>query len=253
MFVFLDESFRSNLGSGNRFGALCGIAVSDESVKSLQAGVYAVRKPYHEHVLKQEQELHGKKLLGSATFKCIEKIGYSYQFNLVEDLLGFARKSGFAVFGVICFDPMFHTFACADEHSLDKTFKCLFSRIDGYAKRKHPGQLVKLVFDDRHVQTNRENAKAITNFLVKSPVGRKYDSILPYPLFAVSQGHNYGLQLADIVTTVVAKKFQGDERIRPLWDIVKDMIYRFSDGDRRWTSLKKLDDPDKKKTTFGDR
>lgn len=213
------------------------------SYAPVQAGVFAVRRPYHGQVLKPEQEMRGTELLGNATFKCIEKKGYSYHFNLVEELLGFARISGFAVFGVVCFDPSFHTFACRDEHSLDRTYRCLFSRLDRYAKREHPGELVELVFDDRDVRTNRENAKAITNFFGKSPVGRRYDSILPYPLFAVSQGHNYGWQLADIVTTVIAKRFEGDTRILPLWRPVKRMLYPFEEGDRRWTSLKVLRPP----------
>lgn len=177
--------------------------------------------------------------------------GYSYQFNLVEELLGFARTSGFAAFGIVCFDPAFHTFACADEDSLDKTFQHLFRRIDRYAKRQHPGELVKLVFDDRDPATNRNNAKAITNYLVKSPVGRRYDSILSYPLFAVSQGHNYGLQLADVVTTVIAMRFQGNPHIDPLWRVVQRMFYRFQDGERKWTSLKVLRPPAKENTSGG--
>lgn len=240
MFVFLDESFRRDHSTGARFGALCGVAIPDAAVRSLQAGIYAVRKPYHDRVLKPDQELRGVELLGNATWKAKKLNGYSYQYNLVEDLLNYTVTSGFAVFGVICFDPAFNTFACKDEHALDKTYQCLFSRVDGYAKREHPGELVKLVIDDRNVQTNRENAKAITNYLIKSPVGRRYDSILPYPLFAVSQGHNYGLQLADVLTTVIAKRYEGESAVDPLWRVAQRLIYTFRDGDRRWKSIKVL-------------
>lgn len=242
--MFLDESFRTSRVTGHRFGALCGVAVPDAAVRALQAGVYAVRRPYHDTVLRPEQEIRGKELLGNATFKHKLVHGFSYHYNLVEELLGFSRTSGFVVFGVVCFDPGFHTFACRDEHSLDKTYRCLFSRIDTYARRERPGELVELVFDDRDVQTNRDNAKAITNFLVRSPVGRRYDTMLPYPLFAVSQGHNYGLQLADVVTTVIAKRFEGDERTEQLWRLTRQMFYRFEDGGRRWSSLKVLRPPE---------
>ena len=199
-----------------------------------------MRRPYHDTVLKAAPSLPFTSPLLPSPLPPLLLRGFSYQYNLVEELLGFARMSGFVVFGVVCFDPGFHTFACKDEHSLDRTYRCLFSRIDTYAKRACPGELVELVFDDRDVQTNRDNAKAITNFLVKSPVGRRYDSMLPYPLFAVSQGHNYGLQLADVITTVIAKRFEGDERTDPLWRLAKQMLHRFEDGGRCWSSLKVL-------------
>lgn len=214
--------------------------MSDEVVRSLQASVYKVREPYHGRVLKPDHEMHGKDLLGNATFKAIATDGYSYHYNLVEDLLGYARSSGFVVFGVVCFEPGVQTFACRNEHKLDKTFRCLFSRIDRYAKQCRPGGMVKLIFDDRDVKTNRDNAKAITNYLVKSPVGKGYNSILPYPLFAVSQGHNYGLQLADLVTTVTAKHYAKDERVARLWKIIRTMEHRFEDGGRRWSTIKVL-------------
>jgi len=240
MFVFLDESFRRHKSTRQPFGVLCGVAVPDAAVRSLQAGVFAVRRPYHDDVLKPEHELRGKELLGGATRRSLEQRGFSYHYNLVQELLGFARSSRFAVFAVVCFDPAFHTFACQDELLIDKTFQCLFSRVDRYAKREQPGELVKLIFDDRDVQTNRKNAKAITNYLVRSPVGQKYDSILPYPLFAVSQGHNYGLQLADVITTVIALRFEGEVWTEELWRMVSSMLYRFSEGQRKWTSMKVL-------------
>ncbi len=69
-------------------------------------------------------------------------------------------------------------------------------------------------------------------------MGKGYDSILRIPLFAVSQGHNYGLQLADLVTTVIALNFQGQKEFRPLWGIVKKMFYTTDVGGNRQTSLK---------------
>jgi hypothetical protein len=60
-------------------------------------------------------------------------------------------------------------------------------------KREFPGRIAKLVFDNRDHRTNELNARAITNFFVGSSLGLGYDSILRVPMFAVSQGHNYGL------------------------------------------------------------
>lgn len=222
---------------------LAGLAVPEAVLPALQAGVYAVRRPYHEDgigVLKADDELDGSELLREITFRSLRTRGFSYQWNLAGESIDYCRKSGFRVFGVVCFDDVLRTFACENQHRLDRTFQYLFERIDRYVKREHPGRRVKLVFDDRHHSTNEKNARAITNFLVKSPVGQEYDSILPYPLFSVSQAHNYGLQLADLITTVIAMKFQGREEIQPLWDQVRSMLYRFDDGSHRWTSLKLL-------------
>ena len=213
---------------------------------SLQAAVFAVRRPYHDRVLPEEGEIKGAELLGNATFKSIEKQGFSYQYNLAEELLQFTIRARYPIFAVVCFDPGFHSFACRDEALLDRTFKCLLSRVNRYAECCNSGAIVKLVFDDRTHTINRDNAKAITNFLVKSPVGRGYTNILPYPFFAVSQAHNYGLQLADVLVTVIAKHFAGDKRIDALWNLLYGGFVSFQSGNRRWKSLKVLD-PDKNK------
>lgn len=96
--------------------------------------------------------------------------------------------------------------------------------------------------DNRDHTTHEANARAITNFFVKSPVGRGFDSLLRIPLFAVSQGHNYGLQLADLVTTIVALRFQGQREFDPLWDLVKEMLFTAPVAGRPQTSLKVMKD-----------
>ena len=58
----------------------------------------------------------------------------------------------------------------------------------------------------------------------------------------VVQGHNYGLQLADLVTTVVALWFQGRREYRPLWEKVKQMFYSVQIGGQTQTSLKVMRD-----------
>ena len=57
-------------------------------------------------------------------------------------------------------------------------------------------------------------------------------------MFAVSQGHNYGLQLADLVTTVIGLRFQGERRISPLFKLVQDMLYVQKVGAQNQSSLK---------------
>jgi hypothetical protein len=70
-------------------------------------------------------------------------------------------------------------------------------------------------------------------------LGRGYDTILRTPFFAVSQAENVGLQLADVVTTVVAIRFEGDRRVQPLWRIFHDdTLYTYQLGSVRHTTLK---------------
>jgi hypothetical protein len=134
------------------------------------------------------------------------------------------------------------SFVCGDETDLDVTFRYLFERIDNYMKRDFPGRMAKLIFDNRDHKTHERNARAITNFFVRSTVGLGYDSILRIPMFAVSQGHNCGVQLADLVTTVIALCFQGRREFRPLWKIVQGMLNVVPVGGQQQTSLKVMRD-----------
>lgn len=241
MLVFLDESFRSHLTTENRFGVLAGIAIPEDIYASVQHGVYEVRRPYHHNsVLRADQEIHTKHLLNRRTFRAREECGFSYHWNLCEELLGYARHQRLTVFGVVCFRSDWHSFVCSDDRRLDAPFQYLFERIDVYMKSKFPRRYAKIVFDDRDVGTNKKNAIAITNFFSRSTIGRGYDSIIRVPMFAVSQGHNYGLQLADLVTTVIAMKFQGHREVDPLWRIVQNMLHMSRIGSRRQSSLKVL-------------
>lgn len=99
-------------------------------------------------------------------------------------------------------------------------------------------QPAKLIFDNRDHRTHEANARSITNFFVKSAIGRGFDSLLRIPLFAVSQGHNYGLQLADLATTVIALRFQGFREFDDHWQLVRQMLYSTDIGGRQQTSLK---------------
>lgn len=243
MIIFLDETFRVHKKSGRRFGALAGVAIPEDVFSSVQQGIYEVRKPYHGNVLAAEHEIKGNELLRASTFRVREMQGFSYHWNLAEELLHYARSRRLKVFGIVCFREDLQTFICDDERKLDLTFRYLFERIDRFMKLEFPGVSAKLVFDNRQHAIHEANAKAITNFFVRSEVGLGFDSILRVPFFAVSQGHNYGLQLADLITTVIGLKFQGDPRIEPLWKIINEMLHRPVVGGQQTSSLKLIRDP----------
>jgi hypothetical protein len=238
MLVFLDESFRTHRRTRQVFGVLSGVGIPEDQFRGFQRDFYELRRPYHGKVLGPDDEVKGKELLGSATFRVLDARGYSYQWNLAHELLQYASRQKLRVFGVVCFRPGLHTFVCGDETRLDRTFRDLFDRIDLFMKRSFPGRFAKIVFDSRDHRTNEANSRAITNFFTRSTVGTGYDSILRVPFFAVSQGHNYGLQLADLVTTVIALRWQGERRITPLWRIVHRMLDEQLVGALRVSSLR---------------
>jgi Protein of unknown function (DUF3800) len=240
MYVFLDESFRTHATTRAPFGVLAGICVPDHAINSVQSMLYAVRKPYHDKVLHEGDEIKGNELLGSATFRARASQGFSLQWNLASEMLSHCAHARLHVAGVICFDTAFHTFACDDENAVGPVFGCLLRRLSDLASRAYPNERVQIVFDGRDFKVNERNAKAITNFLVKSPVGRHLNLIMPYPLFGVSQAHNYPLQVADLVTTVIAMHHEERRDVRELYENVRRMAVRFREGESTWRTLKVL-------------
>lgn len=238
MLVFLDESFRKNENTARDFGVLAGVAIPEDIFHDFQLEFFQVRRPFHGQVLKENDEIHGKELLNKSTLKRLQLRGSSRHWDLAEELLKLARHRHIKTFGVVCFRPHMKSFVCGDDSAMDVTFRYLFERIDNYMKREFPGRTAKLIFDNRDHKTHEANAKAITNFFTKSQIGRGFDSLLRIPLFAVSQGHNYGLQLADLVTTTIAVRFQGRREFDPLWDITKETLYATEIAGKRQTSLK---------------
>jgi hypothetical protein len=224
MFIFLDESLRKHARTKVPFGVLSGVAIPEDAYHAFQRDFYALCRPYYGKALSADGELHGSDLLNKMTFRILDDQHYCYRWNICQEALQFARSRRLAVFGVVCFRRELTSFVCGDDNSLEPTYRYLFERIDHHMKRSFAGKFAKLVFDNRDHQSHIANARAITNFFTKSTVGLGYDSIIRMPMFAVSQGHNYGLQLADLITTVIGLRFQGEDRIKPLWKIVQDML-----------------------------
>jgi len=238
MLVFLDETFRTHIRTGAKLGVLAGVAIPEDIFADIQQGLYQVRRPYHGEVLNELDEIKGRWLLNAATLKNKASGSPSYKWNLAEELMQYAKQQQLKVFGVVCFRSDLQTFVCDDEHRIDQTFQYLFERIDRHMRLDFPGRHAKLIFDDRDHQSNNKNARAITNFFNRSIRGRGYDTIIRVPMFASSQGHNYGLQLADLITTVIGLRWQGERRTDPLYSIIQSMLH-FSDvAGRSVSSLK---------------
>ncbi len=237
MLVFLDETFRKHKRTGNGFSVISGVAIPEDTFGGFQRDWYGLVKPYYGAVLKEGHDVHGHDLLTATTLRIVASGGHSGHWSLAEDILNYAYRRRIRAFGVVCFQDEYQSLVCADEDRLDKTYRRLFERIDVYMREKFPKRYAKLVFDDRGHSTNSRNGRAATNFLSKSTVGSGYDTIIRTPFFGVSQANNYGLQMADLVTTVLGLRFQGSDAVYPLWRKVHSMLYRFQVGERRFSSL----------------
>jgi hypothetical protein len=228
MLVFFDESFRqSETQPGKSLGILCGIAIPEKQLSKVVADVFQLKLKHMGARYAREREIKGKELLKPYVLKLEAKGIRSKNLALVSDLVDYIASKNLAVFGCVCFEDGLRAFRCIDVRSLDKTFRYIFERVDVYVKREYPDRMAKLIFDDRDYQTNKQNAETITNFFVRSPAGLALDSIIITPLFAISEAQNVGLQLADVVATIVGLRFAGSALVKPYWDKLKPAIYRW--------------------------
>lgn len=227
MLIFFDESFRT-APSGHKFGALFGIGIPEEKFGTVIADVYSMKYSSFGEEFAKERELKGSTLLKRRNLEPGPHGGAELAF--VYDILRYIVRQRFVTFGVVCFDETLGTFRCKDPFKLERTYRIIFERIHGYMSREFPRRFAKVVFDDVDYGSNKNRAESITNYFNRTAVGRGYDSIIRTPFFAVSQAQNVGIQLADLVTTVVALRFGGDNRVLPFWRILKKTIYRYRFG-----------------------
>ena len=239
MLIFFDETFRKHR-AGTSFGALCGIAIPEELFGTVIVDVYHLKHGSMGEQFAKERELKGTKLLKNRNLTLLQSGSRRPEVDLVFDILRYVRRQKFVTFGVVCFRAEFRTFRCADPHSLELPYRALFERIDSYMKREYPDRMAKVVFDDVDFSANANRAESITNFFNRTAIGRGFDQIIRTPFFSVSQAQNVGLQLADVVTTVYGLRFQGDARVKPLFDILKSTIYRYRLGSSAASTLRTL-------------
>lgn len=241
MLIFFDETFRDSLSyPGATLGALCGIAIPEKQLHRVADDVFRLKHKHFGNDFARDEEIKGKELLKNYAFKLEAKGIVSRNLALAMDLLNYIQAKGLHVFGCVCFEKGMQKFQCEDVRALDMTFRYVFERIDMFVKVRHPDRMAKLVFDDRDYGINRKNAEAITNFFQRSARGLSLDSILKTPFFAISQSQNVGLQLADLVTTVIGLRFSSHPQSQPYFEILKRCFFSYENNGRRVNSLKVL-------------
>ncbi len=237
MLVFFDESFRQGI-RGHQFGVLWGIAIPEELQADVAQDIHYMKRNSFGEEFARTRELKGAKLLKRRNFRPEAGARGRASVEFVRDTMRYIVRKRLVTFGIVCFDTRLRTFKCDEPDRLDPTYRALFQRLDNYMTREFPGKRAKLIFDDVDYATNANRARAITNFFNRSPVGRGYDTIIRTPFFAVSQAENVGLQLADIVTTVAAIRFEGDRQNQAMWRELHASLYRYQLGSLNHTTMK---------------
>jgi hypothetical protein len=241
MLVFLDETFRNSLRHNKRtLGALCGIGITEKQIGRVANDVYQLKAKHLGVEFARDREIKGKEIFKNYVFNLAAKGIPSKNLALGNDLLDYLRRKGLPVFGCVCFEKKYQKFQVDDVTALDKTFRYLFERIDMWMKIHLPNEKALLVFDDRDYGINRKNAEAITNFFQRSSAGLALDSIVQTPFFAISQSQNVGLQLADLITTVIGLRFSSHAGIDPFFVKLKECIPYYESDDRKVSCLKVL-------------
>lgn len=248
MLIFFDESFRKSLSLKDKsIGVLCGVGIAEEELHSVVADIFQLKYKHCGAHFARNVELKGKMLFKDYLFRLESRGIESKQLSLGGEILDYIVSKKLPVFGCVCFEDGFRMFKCANVTSLDKTFFYIFERIHIYLKIEHRTKFGKIVFDDRGYKINKQNAETITNFFVRSPQGLAMDNIVKTPFFAISQAQNVGLQLADVVTSVIGLKFARSSSIEPYWQRLKPAFYNWQKADgMQQSSLKILRESKKK-------
>ena len=247
MLIFFDESFRvSRNRDGISLGVMCGIAIPERDLTRVARDVYELKMKHLGGNYAAEREIKGKELFKPFAFNLEQKGTRSRNLGLAADLLDYINARGLKVFGCVCFERGIQKFEVANVAQLDKTFRYIFERVDMFMKKEHHEEMAILVFDDRDFDTNRQNSEAITKFFQRSAQGLTMDSIVATPFFAISQAQNVGLQLADVVATVVGLRFASHDRIKPWFERLKPSIFQYTNQEgMRISGLKVLRDAQK--------
>ena len=242
MLFFFDESFRESLAHpGVSLGALCGVGVSEAQLRRVGDDIYELKHKHFDLEFARSSEIKGKELFKNYVFALQKKGMGSKNLALGLALVDYIYTRHLPVFGCVCFEKGIQQFRVDDVTALDKTFRYLFERIDTWMKMHRPNEKALIVFDDRGYGINRKNAEAITNFFQRSNQGAAMDSIVQTPLFAISQAQNVGLQLADVVTTIISLRFCSHVDIKPVFTSLKRSIPTFEQkGGARVSALKVL-------------
>lgn len=227
MLIFCDESWRQSR-DGKKVGTLAAIAIPEKDYNDIDYRLFALKAKYFGPE-NSEREVKGKSLLSNYEFRreANEKV-ISIKLSFANDLLEELRVRRVTVFGSIVTTSNEVDLLCEDSERFDRPYKYLMERVHEYLMQQANGSAGSLIFDDRGIVLNQRVATAFRNFLAKSKMGQSFATLVRSANFAYSQT-SAGLQLADLVCTVIARYHTDKDaswRVPHFYQIVKDLEFR---------------------------
>ncbi|PIQ86917.1 MAG: hypothetical protein COV74_02820 [Candidatus Omnitrophica bacterium CG11_big_fil_rev_8_21_14_0_20_45_26] len=226
MLIFIDESWQiSDRNPDKKVGVLSAVAIrsTDFNEYSRQLWNFKVK---HLGNRCGDVEIKGSTIFKKYFLRLEWKGIRSHQLNLARDVFDYASTHGAKAFASIVLDDNEVDLSCADSKQLERPFFFLFERINTYMEENYPDLMASLIFDDRGITQNERISKSVSNFFHLSNIGKSFDRIIKAPFFAISS-ENVGIQIADMIGHVIARRSTGDEKILDeFWQKTKQLEYK---------------------------
>jgi len=201
MLIFCDESWKEN-SAGKKVGTLAAVAIEPEGYIQLADRVFLTKERYFGFENARDREIKGKNLISRYEFRRQQSGEVSIKLAFARDILESIKSLGVSVFASVVYREEEVDLLCEDPGKLDRAYWFLLERFHEFVLERSDHRVASVVFDDRGLTRNQAVGAAYGNFLARSRTGRSYHTLLRHPLFAYSH-HSVGLQLADLVCTIV--------------------------------------------------
>ena len=224
MLSFIDESYQE-VSKGLFFTTYSAVCLARDGSRDFSRDLCNLKRIVWKIDDPTEKELKGSLLLTERALTMPKNREY------VTQLLALMREHEAKAFAVVCKGPL----ATLKGHNqLPQAFQYLIERVNLYASEATPGAKAAMIFDSIEDKSNRNIAKAVTNFLYRHGFGKTLDHILDFPLFGDSLT-TPGLQMADLVAYCVNSRYAGrrgylEDVFVGLKGLTKDWHDRRGDG-----------------------
>lgn len=222
MLIFIDESWQER-PDGQKIGVLAAVQIKAHDFNLFSREIYKL-KVQHLGYDAGNCEMKGNKLFRNYLFELEKKGIRSADLELVRSVFGFLYAHKVKVFASIVHDKEEIHLTCKNAERLERPFFFLFERINIYMEENHPALMGHIIFDDRGLQDNTRISIGMGNFFYKSNKGQTFERIIKVPSFSIST-NNIGLQVADMVAYLLARRCVDPARTMEFEKLVKKMEF----------------------------
>jgi hypothetical protein len=222
MWCFFDESWMQHATRDQyRVGVFAGILTEEGFLDHLDRMLFAVRQKYYgrEHARDYTRELHGTKLLSNNAFRLEQKTGFSTNLSIVREVLAYLLQREeyyLRVFASVVYgrDPKL---LCPEPRRIPHPYKIIIQNVSEAVRDFDEKRRAITIYDQR-VKTQNGIAVAVKSFIQ----GRDIPNLHPVPYFGVSHA-SPALQVSDLITHIIAKRWAGQKHVFPFYEQVKNL------------------------------